>query len=139
MAAPLAKGSGTRAWSGLSGATNGLQAQLDQQFSNALSVQERQAVANTMTADMQRFRDAETNFERVAEAVFMANDCRQASAKADAAARQAIDSAANRMAATDAAITEKARSEKADSEKRPADMNQPDSSTNTGKKKTNEK
>jgi hypothetical protein len=106
VAAPLAKGSGTKAWAGLSGATNGLQAQLGEQFSSALADQERQAVSNAMTADMQRFRDAKTDFERVTEADYMANDCRQAAAKADAAAAEAINSAAKRAIENDASITD---------------------------------
>ncbi|WP_155950888.1 hypothetical protein [Rhodanobacter sp. OR87] len=106
VAAPISKGSGVKAWAGLSGAANGIQAQLDEQYSYAVTVQDRVAVANAMQVGEVHIRSAGTRFEQIREANIMENECRQAAAKADAAILQAISAAAKVAADNDQKIVD---------------------------------
>ena len=109
VAAPLAKGSGTAAWSGVSGAANGIQSQFDEQFSYAITVQERAAIADAMTAGTATFQKDHDSFSRVADANIMANNCRVASSKADKAVLDAISSAAAKVQESDKRIIDAQR------------------------------
>lgn len=80
VAAPLAKGSGSDAWSGLSGATNALQTEFDQAFSNAVYVQIRAGVNDARRAGIDAFEKKVEPPDKVNAANAMAEACRTASA-----------------------------------------------------------
>lgn len=106
VAAPIAKGSGTKAWSGLSGAANGIQNQLNEQFSDAIAAQDRQAVLDAMTRGEERLRVAPDANKKVLEAEIMAYDCTMAAASIDAAINHAINTAAKAAADNKASISQ---------------------------------
>ena len=114
VAAPIAKGSGAKAWSGLSGAANGIQTQLDEQFSATIIAQERLAVSDAMVRGEVILRAAEKEAnppKEVFEAQVMAYECSMAAATADAAVANAISTAALQVADNHKKATEAANAQ----------------------------
>lgn len=82
--APIAKGTAIKAWSGLSGSTNALQANLDETFSSSIAANRRAAVAQAAVQGENRFfTSGLSDDEKVAAAISMARNCSSSSAIAD--------------------------------------------------------
>lgn len=88
--APLATGSATNAWAGLSGATNALQSQMDEAFSSAVAVRRRAAIVEAAEENAARYRAAVTPSQRVVAAIDMARSCSMGSATADQGTLRAL-------------------------------------------------
>lgn len=88
--APIAKGTGAAAWSGLSGATNALQTNMDQAFSGSINVKRRQEVARAADEGAEEFKDESGPEERVLIAINMARKCSMGSVAADVEVLKAL-------------------------------------------------
>ncbi len=91
--APLASGSASTAWSGLSGSTNALQSSLDENFSTVLAVKRRSSVAKAGKDAMESFPGKADPDARVYASVAMAFNCAVAAADVESAAIRAITGA----------------------------------------------
>lgn len=91
--APLASGSASTAWSGLSGSTNALQSSLDENFSSVLAVKRRSSVAKAGKDALESFPGKADPDVRVYASVAMAFNCAVAGADVDSAAIRAITGA----------------------------------------------
>lgn len=94
--APLAKGSGTKAWAGLAGSTSAFQGQLEQEYSNLAFAQIRSAVVGQMIAGEAKYAAVNPSDSRgrVDVANEMAMNCRAVPGEAEKQIRQAISDAA---------------------------------------------
>ena len=93
VVAPVAQGSAAKAWSGLSGATNGLQLALEDTFSTSLSVKRRVAVVDAAASGVTAYMKENSDYtKKVVLSVDMALQCSMAAAKADQAALLSISS-----------------------------------------------
>lgn len=91
VAAPLANGSATKAWAGLSGASNAMQTQMDDALSNALSLKRQAAIADAVKEGASEFDGIQNSpAKQVIAAMMMSNGCWLAAGKADQAAIQAL-------------------------------------------------
>ena len=88
--APVASGKAATAWSGLSGATNGIQATFDEAFSSSLAVNRRAFVVAAVVEGDRRYQGAANENAKVIAAVSMATACANASALADREALQSL-------------------------------------------------
>ena len=88
--APLAKGSGTKAWAGLSGASNALQASIDQAFSASIEIKRRAAVLGAYIDGVKNYNEAASYTAKVGAAVSMAVNCALAPAHAELDALNAV-------------------------------------------------
>lgn len=86
--APLASLKAAKAWAGLSGATNAIQATFDESFSSSIAVNRRAFVRAAYREGAELFDKADDNNKKVETAVKMATDCAMASARADQEALQ---------------------------------------------------
>lgn len=124
VAAPIAKGSAVKAWSGLSGITNGLQDSLNRQYSDTVMLARRKSVYDAASKNIESIISAPDDNARVraAIAMAMAMACALSSASIDIKLNKALLDAAS--AATDAANTP-AEANKTDLADKPADVNTP--------------
>jgi len=91
VAVPLANGSAKDAWAGLSGATNGLQTQVDQAFLGAVAAQRAEAVNAAVIEGQDAYEQAEDDYDKkVEKAVAMATRCVSYSLARDQALLQKI-------------------------------------------------
>jgi len=91
VVAPLTHGSATKAWAGLSGASNAMQTQVDDALSNALALKRQAAIADAVKTGTNKFYDHGDNpTKQVISAIMMSNGCWLASGKADQEAIQAL-------------------------------------------------
>ena len=81
--APLGKGSATKAWAGLSGSTNALQAALDQSFSATMILRSRAAVLQAYDENYRELNNAATANAKVERIIVMAASCAMAPANAE--------------------------------------------------------
>lgn len=81
--APIANGSASTAWSGLSGATNALQISIDEAFSSTVLIKRRASVTNAADTGANLYSKEETTDNKVVAAVNMARSCAMSSAIAD--------------------------------------------------------
>lgn len=88
--ANTAKGSAAKAWSGLSGATNGIQSTLNETIGSAVDLKQRQAVATATAKGFNAYRAAGSPNEKVVAALEMVAGCTMASAEARAEALRSI-------------------------------------------------
>lgn len=79
---PLSKGTAATAWSGVSGATNGLQISMSEALSASVELSRQQRVARVAQAGFKDYRDA-TSDDKPAVAMKMALDCSVAAGLAD--------------------------------------------------------
>ena len=103
VAAPIAKGSAVKAWSGLSGITNGLQDSLNRQYSDTVMLARRKSVYDAASKNIESIISAPDDNARVRAAIAMAMACALSSASIDIKLNKALLDAAS--AATDAAGT----------------------------------
>ena len=103
VAAPIAKGSAVKAWSGLSGITNGLQDSLNRQYSDTVMLARRKSVYDAASKNIESIISAPDDNARVRAAIAMAMACALSSASIDIKLNKALLDAAS--AATDAANT----------------------------------
>lgn len=76
VAVPLANGSAKDAWAGLSGATNGLQTQVDQAFLGAVAAQRATAVNDAVVEGQAEYEKAGDDFgKKVEKSIAMATRC----------------------------------------------------------------
>lgn len=122
VAAPIAKGSAVKAWSGLSGITNGLQDSLNRQYSDTVMLARRKSVYDAASKNIESIISAPDDNARVRAAIAMAMACALSSASIDIKLNKALLDAAS--AATDAANTP-AEANKTDLAGKPADANTP--------------
>lgn len=122
VAAPIAKGSAVKAWSGLSGITNGLQDSLNRQYSDTVMLARRKSVYDAASKNIESIISAPDDNARVRAAIAMAMACALSSASIDIKLNKALLDAAS--AATDAANTP-AEANKTDLADKPADVNKP--------------
>lgn len=90
VAAPLAGGNAAKAWSGLSGATNALQASIEEAFSTTVTTNRRKAVNDAADTAASKYALAGKPNEKVIAAINMARSCAMSSAVADSAALKAL-------------------------------------------------
>lgn len=83
VAVPLANGSAKDAWAGLSGATNGLQTQVDQAFLGAVAAQRAKAVDEALGQGQAEYEAADDATEKVEKSIAMASRCVSASLARD--------------------------------------------------------
>lgn len=88
--APLASGSASTAWSGLSGSTNALQSALDENFSTVMAVKRRASVAQAGKDGMKSFPSESEANSKVYASVSMAFNCATAAAEVESAAIREI-------------------------------------------------
>lgn len=88
--APLASGSASTAWSGLSGSTNALQSALDENFSSVLVVKRRSGVAKAGKDAIEKFPEKGPAHVRAQASVVMAFNCAVAGAEVESAAIRAL-------------------------------------------------
>jgi hypothetical protein len=88
--APIASGRAVTAWSGLSGAANGIQSSFDETFSTSLAVNRRAFVVAAVVEGDRRYTAAPSQDEKVIAAISMATACANAAALADREALQSI-------------------------------------------------
>lgn len=89
--APISHGTASTAWSGLSGATNGIQASFDETFSASVRSNRLSAVAvAAQTGDTAYQNAGDDNAKRVEAAVNMATACANAPAVADKKTLEAV-------------------------------------------------
>lgn len=82
--APIANGTAAKAWSGLSGATNALQATMDEAFSASVSIKRRAAVVSAAQQGFKNYKSSGTDSNgQVIAAINMASECSMSSARAD--------------------------------------------------------
>lgn len=122
VAAPIAKGSAVKAWSGLSGITNGLQDSLNRQYSDTVMLARRKSVYDAASKNIESIISAPDDNARVRAAIAMAMACALSSASIDIKLNKALLDAAS--AATDAANTP-AEADKTGATDKPADANKP--------------
>ena len=96
VVAQFTHGTATKAWAGLSGATNALRSSLDQDFSPLLAANRRQSVAEAIEIGTDKYLAEKDNFGKVILAIYMATSCAVAPGKADVKAMKAIAEAAGR-------------------------------------------
>jgi hypothetical protein len=99
--APVTLGTAAKAWSGVSGAANAMQATFDQTFSTAIISKRQAAVADAADQGSQAFASAGSNPARIVAAVNMARSCSMSPAKADADSFQKLVSGGSSGAAGD--------------------------------------
>lgn len=87
---PISSGDAAKAWSGLSGATNAMQASIKENFSGSISAKRTKAVLDATTSALQSYDDEADATVRVRTAIKMATACSMAPAKADSAALKAL-------------------------------------------------
>lgn len=92
--APMAKGSASTAWSGLSGSTNALQAAVDENFSGVLALKRRASVATAGKDGIVGYPKGGSANDRVYASVTMAFNCAVAPAGVESAAIKAVSEAA---------------------------------------------
>lgn len=92
--APLAKGTASTAWSGLSGSTNALQAAVDENFSGVLALKRRASVATAGKDGIVGYPKGGSANDRVYASVTMAFNCAVAPAGVESAAIKAVSEAA---------------------------------------------
>lgn len=90
VAAPLASGDAAKAWAGLSGATNALQASIEEAFSTAVTAKRRKEVNVAADKAATAYSKANTPENKVIAAINMARSCAMSSAVADSAALKAL-------------------------------------------------
>ena len=90
VVAPLASGTAAKAWSGLSGATNGIQTGYDQAFSAARETNRRAALASLIDDFGAHYAPDDTPDRRYAMSVLYASKCAASAGAADAKAIKAI-------------------------------------------------
>lgn len=88
--APLASGSASTAWSGLSGSTNALQSSLDENFSTVMSVKRRASAAKAGKDGMKSYPSAAEPNSKVYASVSMAFNCAAAAAEVESEAIRAL-------------------------------------------------
>lgn len=99
--APLAKGSGTKAWAGLAGSTSAFQAQLEQQYSSLAFAQIRSAIVGEMLAGEAKFAASIGKpIDKINIANEMAMNCRSVPGEADKQIQEAISSAGQKTSAS---------------------------------------
>lgn len=100
VASPLSSGAAAKAWAGLSGATNGLQTQMDGAFSGAISIRRQEGINAARVRAAQDFHTAMTatwyatkpNYDiAVMRAVDMAAACSMGASQADRETLKALD------------------------------------------------
>jgi hypothetical protein len=94
---PIAKGTAAAAWSGLSGASNGMQLAVEESFSSSLSIARSNyivAAANAGEKEFLKKGNADPTM-RIFNAVSMARNCALASSIADQKATQAVGQVAS--------------------------------------------
>jgi len=96
VVAQFTHGTATKAWAGLSGATNALRSSLDQDFSPLLAANRRQSVAEAIETGTDKYLAEKDNFGKVILAIYMATSCAVAPGKADVKAMKAIAEAASK-------------------------------------------
>lgn len=92
--APLAKGSASTAWSGLSGSTNALQAAVDENFSGVLALKRRASVATAGKDGIAGYPKRGSANDRVYASVTMAFNCAVAPAGIESQAIKAVSEVA---------------------------------------------
>lgn len=92
VAAPLSKGTATKAWAGLAGATNAVQASMEDAMSTTLALKRQSAIATAMVDfdDLVRAEGQASASNGVLASVKMANACWAAVGNADAEALRAL-------------------------------------------------
>ncbi|MEO6117476.1 MAG: hypothetical protein ABIP37_00220 [Methylotenera sp.] len=88
--APISTGSAATAWSGLSGATNGMQTSFNEAFSNQLTIKYRAAVVTAAAEGVAAYKSVVDPNDKVDAAISMARSCSMASALAEQQALKAI-------------------------------------------------
>ncbi|MBX8516058.1 hypothetical protein K5D69_15290 [Pseudomonas cichorii] len=87
---PIAKGSASTAWAGLSGSTNALQASIDENFSGVLALKRRASVATAGQAGIAGYPKNGSANDRVYASISMAFNCAVAPAGVEAGAIKAV-------------------------------------------------
>jgi len=87
---PLSSGDAAKAWSGLSGATNALQATVKENFAGSISAKRTNAVLDATTRGEASYTAADNSTAKVMASINMATACSMAPAKADTDAIKAL-------------------------------------------------
>ncbi|WP_148650320.1 hypothetical protein [Lysobacter capsici] len=108
--APVTTGSAAKAWSGVSGASNALQSQMDSVFSSSNHIRRRAAIAQAAREAKREFLDERSAGKKRDIAIAMATACETAAADADQQALEALSNAPIRQE-TDAEKLERLKAE----------------------------
>lgn len=106
VAAPLSKGTATKAWAGLAGATNAMQTSMEDAMSTTLALNRQSAISQAMLGYVDTIHaDTGTSpLDRVLASVKMSNACWLAVGNADSAALQALASSSKARTAAVSAV-----------------------------------